>query len=270
MPTIAVVTDSSACIPGDLAASLGITVVPITIHLPDRDLHDGMAEAPSAVYAALRRGDPVKSSAPTPAQYLTAIDEREADGVLVITPAAEFTGMLRSATIAADLAAGPVTVVDSRTAAAAQGLVVLAAAEAASSGAGLDQATAAAEEAARRADLVAALEGVDRIRHSGRVPPMALGLARRLGVRPVFRFRQGAAERIGVPRSEAAALDRIAHEYASRGAARAAVFHAAAPERAGDLTRRIGDAGLTVEFSPSMGIHTGAGVVGVAWLADAP
>lgn len=269
MPNTALVTDSSACLPPELAERLGITVMPIAIHLPHRELADGMAEAAPAVYEALRAGVPAKSSAPTPAEYLAAIEDAGTEEVLVVTPATEFTGMWRSATVAAGVAGRPAVVVDSRTAAAAQGLVVLAAAEAAVGGARLRDLVRVAEEAARRAELVAALDGLEHITRSGRVSPMALGLARRLGVRPVFRFRDGQAERIGVPRSEEAALRRIRAEWAAcggPGADRAAVFHAHAAERAEHLAAALRIGGRPVEFSPSMGIHTGPGLVGVAWL----
>lgn len=269
MPRTAVVTDSSACLPDAVAARLPIRVLPIGIHLPDRDLHDGMAEAGPAVYEALRSGRAVKSSAPTAAEYLHSIEEAGADEVLVVTPAREFTGMYRSASAAAQIAGRPVHVLDCRTAAAAQGLVVLAAAEEAQAGGNAADVSAVAEDAARRAELVAALDGVGYLRQSGRVPPFALELARRLGVRPVFRFRDGQAERVGVPRSPDAALRRIRSEWAARSGrsgGRSAVFHAQAAPRAEALARLLGRPMFIVEFSPSMGIHTGPGVVGVAWL----
>lgn len=264
MPRIAVITDSSACLPP--SPDLGIRVLPILIRTETRELTDGMPEAPAVVYDALRRGETVKSSAPTAAEYLHAIEDADADAVLVITPATEFTGMLHSAEAAARLTDRRVAVLDSRTAAAAQGLVALAAAGAAAVGASLDEVIGIAENAARRVDLVAALESVEFVRRSGRVPPMALELARRLGVRPVFRLHEGAVERIGVPRSADAAMRRIRREWAAHEVERSVVFHAAASERAAYLRDALGDTDLVTEFSPSMGIHTGPGVVGVAWL----
>jgi len=158
--------------------------------------------------------------------------------------------------------------VDSRTAAAAHGLVVEEAAEAAAAGGSVEDVAHAAEEAACRAELVAALEGLDYIRKSGRVPPAALGLARHLGVRPVFRLRDGTVERLGIPRSSQSAISRVAYEAEARGirgADRRVLFHAADPGSAGELGGMLGVEEAT-EFSPSMGIHTGPGVVGVAWL----
>ncbi len=76
-------------------------------------------------------------------------------------------------------------------------------------------------------------------------------------------------ERLGIPRSEPSALKRIHREWLAGGgpeAARCAVFHAGRRDRAEELSRMLGSEALTTEFSPSMGIHTGPGLVGVAWL----
>ena len=179
--------------------------------------------------------------------------------------------MYRNALLAVELA-GPdqtIPVVDSRSATAGHGLVVMAAMQARDRGGGLDDVVAAAEEAASRVELVACLETLDYLRQSGRVPALALGLANHLGVRPVFRMRQGTAERLGMPRSEEAALERIAKEWRAGGGAAggaAAVFHAGRPERAEQLAGMLGGVSFITEFSAAMAIHTGPGVVGVAWL----
>jgi fatty acid-binding protein DegV len=94
-------------------------------------------------------------------------------------------------------------------------------------------------------------------------------MANTLGVRPVFRMRQGIVERLGLPRSEEAALARLVHEWKAGGgheASRSAIFHAGRPERARALASRLGSNPFVTEFSAAMAIHTGPGVVGVAWI----
>jgi DegV family protein with EDD domain len=271
MPPTSLISDSSACLLPEAARRFGISVLPIVIHLPSGDIRDGMQEAGAVVYLSLARGESVKSSAPTTLEYLAAMEGTEGDPV-VVTPAAEFTAMYRNAAVAAEISARPVAVVDSRTAAAAHGLVVLAAAEVAAAGGGTEAVVRAAEDAGRRAELVAALADVEHLKRSGRVPSVALDLARQLGIRPVFRLNGGAVERLGVPRSAPAALRRIRREAMARGLDRAGVrvvFHAANPDGAEELRELVGGSDYVTEFSPSMGIHTGPGVVGVAWLRPA-
>jgi DegV family protein with EDD domain len=271
--SVAIITDSSACIPQVLLGELGIHVVPITVYIDAEVFLDGVDLEPSAVYRAVDEGLPVKSAAPSPLDYLDAIEGAGSGPVVLITPATEFTRMFHHALLAAELSGGPVTVVDSRSATAGHGLVVLAAAEARRRGGALDDVVAAAEDAAARAELVACLESLEYLRQSGHVPAMAVGLASHIGVRPVFRMRRGTAERLALPRSEQGALTRIAREWRAGGgpeATTSAVFHAARPDRAERLRDLLGGASFVTEFSAAMGIHTGPGVAGVAWLREAP
>ncbi|HJP64884.1 MAG TPA: DegV family protein [Actinomycetota bacterium] len=265
----AILTDSSAGMPSDDVARLGIAVVPIHLTIGSQEYRDGHDLNPGDLYAALEQGTPVKSAAPSPLDYLDAIEESGSEHVVVITPATEFTWMHRNATLAAELATRGVSVVDSRSATAGHGLVVLAAAKAAEAGGSVDDVVSAADDAATRVDLVGALETLDYLRASGRMPALAVGLATQLGVRPVFRFEEGVAERVGLPRTEEGALARMVKEWRARGgedAEACAVFHAARPDGADELARRIGGASFATEFSAAMAIHTGPGVVGVAWL----
>jgi fatty acid kinase fatty acid binding subunit len=266
---IALVTDSSACVPAGAADGLGITVVPILVSIGGEEFRDGVDLDPRRLYGALERGFPVKSAAPSPLDYMEAIERTGNGDAIVITPATEFTRMYRNASLGAELSERRVTVIDSRSATAGHGLVLLAAARAREEGRGFDDIVAAAEDAAVRVDLAACLESLSFLRQSGRVPAMALGLADHLGVRPVFRMRQGTAERVALPRSERAALARIAREWREGGGAEAeqlAVFHAGRPERADELAAMLGRPAWVTEFSAAMAIHTGPGVVGAAWL----
>lgn len=269
MSRVAIVTDSSACLPRALVRRLGLRVLPLTVHLGTESLPDGAARLPSKVYEAMTRDEPVKSSPPSPAEYLMAIEEADAPAVVVITPATEFTSMHRNAVLAADLADRPVEVVDARTAAAGEGLVAVAAAEAARAGGSLAEVVAAAEAAAARVDLVACLANLGPIRDSGRVAPPALEVSARDHVRPVFRLRRGVVESVGAPRDTAAALRRIRREWEKAGgpaARRSVVFHAAREDEARRLAELLGRVDQVTEFSAAMGVHTGPWVTGVAWL----
>lgn len=270
MRRIGVVTDSSACLPADVCRRLGITTVPISVHLPaEEDVRDGQSGASERVFGAMADGQSLKSEAPSAADYLHAMDEAGGEGLVVVTPAVEFTVMYRNARLAAEVAERPVRVVDCRTAAAAHGLVVLEAARAAAAGAGLEEVTAAAEAAAMRAELCAKLDAIEPLERSGRVPSDTIARARGMRIRPVFRLAQGTVEPLGVQQSRHAALRRLVRELRARGGGdsdRILVFHALRPDEAAELQAELGGEPEVVEFSPSMGIHTGAGVVGVAWL----
>ena len=270
---VALITDSSACLPPSVRRRYDVGVVPILVQIDGEEFRDGVDLDPSALYRAVEEGTPVKSAAPSPLDYLDAIEAAGDGPVVVVTPAEEFTRMHRNAVLGAELSGRPVSVVDSRSAAGAQGLVVLAAAEAGEAGGAIDDAVAAAEAAASAAELVAWIESLEYLRTSGRVPAFTLGLAAHLGVRPVFRMRAGTAERVALPRSDDAALRRVVREWRAGGgpsASRAAVFHAGRPELADRLAEQLGVETIVSEFSAAMAIHTGPGTIGLAWLRPQP
>ena len=170
-------------------------------------------------------------------------------------------------------------VVDTMTAAGAQALVVLAAADAARAGEALDDVVLRAEDVARRVRLVATVPDLDHLVRSGRVPGIAGRAGRALGINPLFEFRGGHIRALRPALGIDAALDRIVSRYertrVDGARARVAVLHALAPERAERLRARVdpGDGSVDAflgEFGAVMVVHTGPGLVGLAWWWDTP
>ena len=269
MARVAVVTDSTTCLPRELLDKLGIAVVPVSVHLPDADSVDGTDQLSRRISEAVERDQYVRSSQPFITDYLAAIEDCECEQVAVVTPAMEFAGMYRNASLAAELTPRRAVVLDSRTAAAGQALVVLAGAEAAASGADLETVVERIEDAARRVDLVAALQTLEPIRRSRRVPAPALASAHFDAVRSLFRMRNGTVEPLGDLPGDDEALRRIAEEFrrgGGAGAEHSTVFHADSPEVADRLCGLVGEVDFVSGFSAAMQLHTGGGVVGAAWL----
>jgi fatty acid-binding protein DegV len=170
-----------------------------------------------------------------------------------------------------------VTVVDTGTAAGAQALVVLAAAGAAVDGGDLPAVVAEAERVAARVRLAATVDDLERLAQSGRVPEAARWLGDRLGVRPLFEFRDGRARPLRPAFSAEVARERIIARCvadapkAAGGSARlhAIVLHALDPEAADDMRTRVERLApascLVGPFSPVMVAHTGRGLAGLAW-----
>lgn len=270
LPT-AVITDSSACIPATVMARYDIRVVPVRLHVGSETLHDREGSAYSSVYRALEAGVEVKSSTPSPGEYLEALHRCHAEGAVVITPAVEFTGMHRSAAIAAGMAAMPTAVIDCRTVAGGQALVVLAAARSALDGGTVQEVVQAAASASARCEMLALVEHLAQLGRSGRVARSTLQHAAR-AARSVFRITDGQVAMVGSASTSPEALQALVEGWEDHGGPEtddAVVFHASRPRLAGGLARRVG-ASLVTEFSPAMAVHTGPGVVGLAWLRQLP
>ena len=283
MGRVAVVTDSSTCLPPELVAELGIYVVPLRFFFGDRAYLDGIDITATDIYRMLPRvAEMPSTSAPTPSDYYAAVQRASTthETVVVITITRRFSSMYQSAMIAAKTARESfgglqVAVIDSGTAAGGEGLVVLDAARVAAKDGNCEEVCAAAREVMERVVLVATLDTLYYLAQSGRVP-MAVHWANSLiHVNPIFQILplSGAARTVRVARGRDSAVRQML-ELAERcvGASdlRCVVFHSDRLDDAELLRDRVGGmvrcAELYVsDFTPAMGIHTGPGVLGLAF-----
>jgi DegV family protein with EDD domain len=271
------VTDSASSLPVDLAAASGVTVVPMWVAIGGQQFRDGEL---SLAEVLERVGEGLSTSGPAPgelAEAATAADRGE--GVVILTLSQNMSGVYQSARLAMDLLEGEkVAVVDTGTAAGAEGLVVLAAARAAQEGLSIDSVVEAARRAGARVRLLATLPSLDYLARGGRVPGAAAWGARWLGLNPVFEFREGKIKPLRPARGSRLARQRIVDIWArdvAREHERGAVLHVAAlhalePAVAEDLLAEVRrryepTTAFVGSFSPVMVAHTGPGLVGLAW-----
>ena len=267
---VSIVTDSAAALPSEMAAEHDVTVVPMWLTIGDESLHDG-----ERALGELLGDARVTTSAPAPGEFEDAIRKRnDADGVLVLTIDSEMSGTYNAAALAAETVGGPVRVVDTRTAAGAEALIVLAAAAVAEAGGDLDTVEQAARRVVDEVRLVATVPTLDHLVRSGRVPGIAGWAGRRLNINPLFEFRGGKVHRLRPAIGQPAALDRIIGRFTRSKVDGARLHvtavHALAADEANELLQRV-EAEYTPatafvgEFSSVMVVHTGPGLVGLAW-----
>ncbi len=279
---VAVITGSQSCLPEAWREGLGITVLPYVLEMDGRLLRDGVDIDPEGFYRALpglKR--PPTTSAITPGAFATAFEELapRCQGILVVTISSRFSSTFGNAVAAASAHRGvPVAVVDSRTAAIACGMVARRAAEEALRGGSLEECRAAAEEASRKVELLACVDGLEQLRRSGRVGALKAMAANALSIKPVLRISGGEAvleaSRHSVGSSLELIASRVEDAFRREGPLLLSVFHAAAPQAAERLAGMIEERGIqTLEevaftrFTPMMGCHTGPGIIGAAFLA---
>ncbi|WP_159451409.1 DegV family protein [Demequina sp. NBRC 110054] len=191
---VAVVTDSAASLPDALAATPGLTVVPLTVVVDGTVHSEGVGLAPQDVSEALDRGEHVSTAHPGPDAYSRAIDAAVvagADAVLVVTLSRQLSGAFDAARVAAGRASVPVDVVDSGTVTMAQGLAALAAREAASGGASLADCAAEARRVAEGSRCLFTVDSLEPLRRGGRLSGAAAALGSALAIRPLLTVRDG-------------------------------------------------------------------------------
>jgi DegV family protein with EDD domain len=281
VPTVAVVADSAAALDPGLAAELGIVTVPMQLEVGGRAL----SEAEMPLDELVRHlDDGVQTSAPPPGAFVEAIESalsRGAGAVVVLTVGSNLSSTYQSAATASTVAGqgSPVAVVDTGTAAGAEGLVVLAAAQAAAAGASVEDVEARARLVADRVRLVAAVEELKYLVRGGRLTSAAARAGEHLGVRPVFELRRGKIRPMRPSLSSDGAFDQILAQW-RRSTVEGAVLHVAALHalRDDDAHALLDKVRAEVEpatalvgtFGPVMVAHTGPGVIGLAWWWETP
>jgi len=279
MIRIAVVTDSAVCLPADMLKAHRIEVVSFRVIFGERVFRDGVDLTPQAFYRLQQESPHLPTtSQPSIGELLDTYRRLlpEVEGIVSIHVASEMSGTCNAALRAKDLLPGaPIRVIDSRTAAMAQGFVVLAAARAALAGGDMAQVVAAAEAMIPQVHLFATLESLDYLARSGRVNNLAALVASALRVRPVFELQAGRVNLLARARGREAAIESMLETMKARVGHRpvhVGIFHAAVPDQAAALKQKLSRLDcreiLVAEFTPVMGAHTGPGVLGLAFYAE--
>ncbi len=272
---VAVVTDSTACLPPDLSARHAIRVVPLRVVAGGLAADDGPAALSSGLEAELRGGARLSTASPPPAAFTAAYAAAQAAGAAAVVSvhiSGRLSGTVRSALLAASGAPVPVRVVDSRSLGMGLGIAVLGAAEAAEAGRGLDEVAAAAAGRAARLRSFFVLDTLDQLSAGGRLPPGSPGPGSGLTARALLGLADGGIALLEKVRTRSAGvrrLEELAAGFAAGQRVDVAVQYLGHAERAAALAQRLellipgarrrylGEAG------PVILAHTGPGMLGV-------
>jgi len=269
---VAVVTDSSACLPPEVAAAWGIGVVPLQVVIDGEARAEGDAGLSEDVVRALAAGVRATTSQPSLGTCVEALERaaRGADAVVVVTLPESMSGTAGVLARAAQGIGTPVTVVDSRTVALGTGFAALSAAAAARSGADAEAVAREAARVARSALTLFTVEKLDHLRRGGRVAPAVATVGNALNIRPV----------LGVVHGEVAVVDRVRTAAKARAAMLSRIASRAPALRSGviGLMRLPGDEELerearavlarrgtwpvlSTELSAVLAVHSGPGTL---------
>jgi DegV family protein with EDD domain len=279
--SVAIVTDSTASLPAEVAAARGITVVPLQVVIGATSYDEGVegGATPEMLADALRAWTPVSTSRPNPDEMLEVYQRLAVEGateIVSIHLSAELSGTFESAQLAARKASVPVLAVDSRQVGMGTGFAVLSAADALDDG---GDAGAIAAAARRRASTTTSLFYVDTLeylRRGGRMGAASALIGSALAVKPILRIDDGRVvpfERVRTAGKALHRLEELAVDAAGSAKVDVAVAHLASPDRATALAERLGErlaAGLedrpvhVGEIGAVLGAHVGPGMVAVS------
>lgn len=232
---IGIVTDSTADLPSWLLEEHQIRVVPTILVLDGREYADGIGITREEFYNRLPafRISPT-TAAPSIGDFAAPYETLLSNGcdhILSIHAAGTLTTTVNVAREAAKEFDGRVTCVDSGSLSLGVGFQVLAAAEEAEFG--LQAALNAIESTRKRLQVSAALDTMEYLRRSGRVPAVVARLGGLLSIKPMIELIDGAVKPIGAVRTTHQADERILEFLLKEGnLQRLAVMHTNAEHRA--------------------------------------
>jgi DegV family protein with EDD domain len=271
---VAVVTDSTACLPADLAASLGVRVVQQQLRIGSE--YDDEARVPGErIVTALRDHEQVATAAPDPGAFFWAYADAATQGASAIVSLHVSSRMSDTCTAAREAAAQspiPVHVLDSGTLGMSLGFAVLAAARVAQSGGQLRQVLAIAGVRIARSTELLHVESLEYLRRGGRIGAAAHLIGSAFGIKPMLTVRHGEVtplERtVGADRALRRMIDKAAG-LAGSGAVDLAVEHIGADDRVPTvldaLRKRVGNVRqlLDVSVTSIITAHVGPGAMGI-------
>jgi len=239
---VGIVTDSTSDLPRHLIEQHQIEVVPTILILEGREYADGRGISREEFYARLPG---FKTAPTTAAPSIGEFSERyekllsqSCDHILSIHAAGALTAILNVARQAAVGFPDRITTIDSLSLSMGIGFQVLAAAEAAENG--LEAALAAVGSTRSRLNVFAALDTLDYLRRSGRVPAAVTMLGSALSIKPLVEVVDSQVKAIGAVRTTRQANERMMTFLKSSGKLeQLAILHTGAEARAREFLRQV-------------------------------
>jgi len=280
MPETAVVTDSTAYLPEEIASENGIHRVSLYVTLDGEQRRESeiAGEGYNEFFERLRRSEEgATTSQPSVGDFLEVYEPLLAAGsdIVSIHISAGISGTVDSARQArqrlVDEGKGGerILVFDSRTGCGGQGMLVIAAAHAAAAGADGGAALRAAEKARESLRMWFAIDTLEYLRKGGRIGAAQAFLGSALQIKPILTLEEEITpvERVRTRRRAFERMVDFARERHGDGADGWVVQHIQDPESA----RRLVDEGRQIfgreplfvsEIGPVIGAHVGPGLLG--------
>jgi DegV family protein with EDD domain len=278
---IAIVTDSASCLPQEIKDEYEIELVPLKIHHRNKTYTDIIDISPHQVYALLRAGEVLTTSAPPPGTFLETFHRlaTRAREILCLTVASTYSATFSSMQSAIKTARRQlpkirIELVDCYTGSAAQALIALTAALSVKMGDNLNQTMAKVNQAIPKAEIIVALDTLKYLERSGRAPKVGAWATSLLKLKPVVINRMGHAHFVGMVRSRSQGIERMIRtmrEKIGTDKVSAIIIHSELETEARELERRLRsefncDKTCVTEISAVVAVHLGPGAIGISFL----
>ena len=272
---LGIVTDSTCDIPKYLIDQHELEVVPSLLVLDGKEYADGIGISREDFYKRLPalQTQPT-TAAPSIGDFAAPYERlltRGCDHILSIHAAGSLTTIINSARQAAHDFPDKITIVDSLSLSLGLGFQVIAAAEAAENG--LQAALHAIESTRKRLHVFAALDTMENLKRSGRVPGVVAALGSILSIKPLIELVNAEVKAIGAVRTTKQGNERMLKLLLEGGTLeRLAILHTGAETRAKEFLNTVMQQAsqavprdiLMVNVTTVIGTHVGPNGLGFA------
>lgn len=275
----AVVCDTTAYLPSELLAELGVEVVSLYVTVGEVSERESEISDYGDFYTRLRSSDTgAKTSQPSIGDFTAVYEPLLEQGLDIVSIhlSASISGTVEAAEQAREHLAKEgkggerITVVDSRSACGGMGLCVIGAARLAGTGAGADEVASRANEIRENFKMWFAVDTLEYLRRGGRIGGARAWIGSALKIKPILTFEQEVTpvERV---RTRARAIERLrsyARQRHESGADAWVIQHIrdadSAEELAADCREIFGCEPVFIsEIGAVIGAHAGPGLLGV-------
>lgn len=283
MGRTAIVTDSTADLVPDVAASAGVRVVPLFVRFGAEEFKVGVALSTEQFWTRMLAPDAPfpATAAPSPGTFQETFEAcfaEGADAVVCPTIGSKLSATFQSASLAAQaLPDREIHVIDTGTTSMSTGIAALLAAEKAAAGVPAAEIADGIRDRLADVDLYVAVDTLEYLRKGGRLSAARAAIGTVLSVKPIITVRDGLVVMAESPRTRSKARQRVIELVAEQPLERVAVIHTptssseeVAAFRDAIVARAPGgidSARVSVGLlGASTGPHLGPGLMGAAFL----
>jgi len=283
MGRTAIVTDSTADLVPDVAASAGVRVVPLFVRFGAEEFKVGVDLSTEQFWTRMLAPDAPfpATAAPSPGTFQETFEAcfaEGADAVVCPTIGSKLSATFQSASLAAQaLPDREIHVIDTGTTSMSTGIAALLAAEKAAAGVPAAEIADGIRDRLADVDLYVAVDTLEYLRKGGRLSAARAAIGTVLSVKPIITVRDGLVVMAESPRTRSKARQRVIELVAEQPLERVAVIHTptssseeVAAFRDAIVARAPGgidSARVSVGLlGASTGPHLGPGLMGAAFL----
>ncbi|MFA1818974.1 DegV family protein [Virgibacillus oceani] len=280
--TVKIIADSACDLSTTHYNEYDIEMIPLTVHLDDKEYRDAIDIDPKTVYDAMREGAMTKTSQVTPQTFKTVFTSyaKENKPFVYLAFSSELSGTYQSAKmmeqeVKEEYPDADFEVIDTKCASIGYGLVILHAAKLAKHGATLEEIAVSGTKHAKNMEHIFTVDDLEYLKRGGRVSKTAAFVGSLLKIKPLLHVDEGKLIPLEKIRGSKKVLSRMLEVMEERGTdfknQTIGISHGDDLQRAEQLAEMIrekfGTDDILIEMVGSViGAHSGPGTIALFFL----